>query len=110
MDYEIELIKNYINHNLDLESVKTLIPWQRTKGIHAERLFYARWAANELLIRCMTIYYNYFPEDSIFIDGFDIIDDFIMQLFYFQTIKQSFMFRIAIETSEDIKKYLKIFL
>lgn len=106
-DIAIALIREYKERKLGLNGFMRFAIWFWKDESRLQKRLYSRWAADEILFRLMDHCFG-LPENRILYSIFDDIDDFILQLLYFQKIRDDNGIKIAIKTAEDIKNYLKI--
>lgn len=105
-DLAISLIREYMAKKISLNWYMRFRNWFWRKQSGFIRRSYSRWAAQEIIERITEICFGY--PDYMFMNGiFDVIDDYILELYYYQHVKEFKGFKIAIDTAEDIKNYLK---
>ncbi len=106
-DIAIALVREYKERKLGLNGFMRFAIWFWKDESRLQKRLYSRWAADEILVRLMDHCFG-LPEYRILYSVFEDIDDFISQLHYFLKIREDEGIKIAIETAEDIKNYLKI--
>lgn len=100
-DVAIHFIESYIANYLPL------FGWAPSKAVFAERSF-ARWAANEILMRIQREFYDIPNHISGRVKPSvkEIIDDYIFELDGYLELKYNWMFDVGLTTAKSIMRYL----